>query len=209
MYYSRQNKHIKQLKSLNRLLMIIGFLILILFYPLSFILPITVSFENNLLENLQLLVLILGSIYNLYLIGKSMDKQIGYFHIWCAVLMIFIAFRELSWGRVFFQIGMEENGPVFVPMSDFKWNIEVHVLIVITILFLIIFMLRNVPLSRMFNCHVPYIILFFMILAIIFSYIGDKGLFVGKLQGQIIEEMGELALYVLSVALCIHYHSEL
>ena len=120
-----------------------------------------------------------------------------------------MAFRELSWGRVFYPIDMEDNGPVFISMSDYAWKLEVHVIIVITILFLLIFMLRNLPLSRIFDCHIPYFTIFAMIIAVLFSYVGDHGMLVGKLQGQIIEEMGELAFYLLAFSLCIHYHMEL
>ena len=120
-----------------------------------------------------------------------------------------MAFRELSWGRVFYPIGMEETGAVFIPMSDFPWRIEVHVLIVAVILFLVVFMLRNLPLKRMFHCRLPFLVIFLMLLAVIFSYIGDHGMIIGKLQGQVVEEFNELAFYVLIFALCTHYHREL
>ena len=90
--------------------------------------------------------MVVGSIYNLILMQKALDLQIEYFHIWCAVFMMFMAFRELSWGRVFYPIDMEDNGPVFIAMSDFPWRIEVHVIIALVIIFLAVFMLRNLPL---------------------------------------------------------------
>ena len=209
MYYSKQHKRNKQINLTYKISFIAGILILILAWPLSFALPVSVSFENGFLENLQILILVLGSIYNLVLIHYSIDRQMEYFHIWCAVFMLFMAFRELSWGRVFFPIDMEDNGPVFVPMSDFPYRIEVHVIIVAVILFLIVFMLRNLPIERILHCRFPFLITLAMVVAIGFSYIGDHGMMVGKLQGQIVEEFGELAFYLLMPALCIHYHREL
>ena len=209
MYYSKQHKNKKIFNLIYKYSLIISTIILILALPLSFILPVSISFENNFLENLQVIILLTGSMYNLFLIRQSIDKQIEYFHIWCAVLMIFMAFRELSWGRVFYQIDMEENGPVFIAMSDFVWKIEVHVIIVAAILFLIWFALKNLPLLRMVHCRVPLLVIFMMIVAITFAYIGDHGMVIGKLQGQIIEELGELVFYILIPSLCIHYHREL
>ena len=166
MYYSKQHKYNKKLNFIYRLSLTIGAAILILAWPLSFILPVSISFENGLLENLQIIILLLGSIYNLILIRQSSDRQIEYFHIWCAVFMVFMAFRELSWGRVFYPIGMEDNGPLFIAMSDFQWSTEVHILIVAVILFLTIFMFRNLPLERIFHCHLPFMVIFLMSLAI-------------------------------------------
>lgn len=209
MYYSKQHKQKKNINFVYKWSLIIGSVLIAAALPLSFILPVSVSFENGLIENLQVVALIVGGIYNITLIGKSTDYQVADFHLWCTVLMFFMAFRELSWGRVFYQIGFEATGPVFVDMSNFAWRTEVHILMALVILFLLVFMLRNLPLQRMIRCRLPFTIIFAMILAMSFSYIGDHGMLVGKLQGQIVEEFGELAFYVLIPSLCIHYHREL
>ena len=209
MYYLKQFKHNKEYDFIYRLSLIVGTVILILAWPLSFILPVSISFENALLENLQVIVLILGSIYNLSLVQRSRNRQIEDFHIWCAVLMIFMSFRELSWGRVFYPIDVEKTGPVFVAMSDFTWKNEVHVIMAIIILFLLVFMFKRLPIMRMLHSKIPFLIVFLMIVAAVFSYVGDYGIVVGKLHGQIVEEFGELAFYVLIPALCIHYNREL
>ena len=206
MYYLKQNKDSNTIKLAYRCSICFGILILCVAWPISSVLPVSISFENGFLENLQVIVLILGALYNIFLIRHSPDKQIESFHIWCAVFEFFMAFRELSWGRVFYPIDMEDNGPVFVAMSDFTWHDEVHVIIVLTILFLLLFAFKYLPLKRMLHCSFPFLIIVAMIVAVIFSYIGDHGIIVGKLQGQIVEEFGELAFYCLIPALCIHYH---
>ena len=209
MYYLKRHERNKSNQFMYNLSIITGVIILILAWPLSFILPVSISFENAFLENLQVIVLVLGSIYNLILARQSRYKHVECFHIWCAVLMIFMAFRELSWGRVFYPIDLEETGPVFVAMADFTWRNEVYVMMFMIILFLVVFMLRNLPLGRMLQCRLPILIIFAMIVAVSFSYIGDHEIIVSKFQGQIVEEFGELAFYVLIPALCIHYHREL
>ena len=209
MYYSKQHKQKKNINFVYKWSLIIGSVLIAAALPLSFILPVSVSFENGLIENLQVVSLIVGGIYNITLIGKSTDYQIADFHLWCTVLMFFMAFRELSWGRIFYPIGFEATGPVFVDMSNFEYRIEVHILMAAFILFLLVFMLRNLPLQRMLRCRLPFMIIFAMAVAMAFSYIGDHGMVVGKLQGQIVEEFSELAFYTLIPALCIYYHREL
>ena len=206
MNYSKQHKQMDLIYDLS---LLIGTLLLAAAWPLSFALPVSISFENGPLENLQVVVLVLGGIYNLTLIRQSSDKQLADFHLWCAVFMIFMAFRELSWGRVFYPIKFEKTGPVFVDMANFVWQTEAYAIIGIFIIFLAAFMLRNLPLKRMLHSRFPILIIFAMLMSVIFSYIGDHGMIVGKLQGQIVEEFGELAFYVLIPALCIHYHREL
>lgn len=209
MYYLKQNNDNNSIKPIYRCSICFGILLLCVAWPLSSVLPVSISFENGFLENLQVIILMLGAFYNIFLIHHSSDKQIGDFHIWCAVFEFFMAFRELSWGRVFYPIEMEDSGPAFVAMSDFTWHDEVHVIIVATIIFLLLFALKYLPLKKMLHCSFPILIFVVMIVAVIFSYIGDHGMIVGKLQGQIVEEFGELAFYCLIPALCIHYHRQL
>ena len=82
---------------------IVGIAILILAIPMSFYFPVSMSFENNLIENIQVVVLIISGIYNITLI----HDETKIFNIWCSLLSMLLAFRELSWGRVFYQVGFE------------------------------------------------------------------------------------------------------
>ena len=209
MYYLRQHKHLKKTNIVYNFSLIAGVLLLIVTWPLAFVLPVSVSFENGFLENLQVVVLIFGGIYNFYLINYSVDKQIMAFHRWCSVLCVFMSLRELSWGRIFYQINMEKTGPVFVAMTDYIWRTEAYFVMACFILFLFIYMLKYLPLMRIFYCRLPWSIIIAMIIAATFSYIGDHGMIVGKLKGQIAEEFGELAFYTFIPALCIYYHRQL
>ena len=205
MYYSRQPNH----NYIYNFSLVIGLLILILAVPLSFLLPVSISFENGLLENLQVVVLIFSGLYNLFLTNYTTDKQIKAFNIWCAALSILLACRELSWGRVFYQMRMEATGPVFIDMSNYIYRTEAYIFIVSYMLILLITALLKLPLKKLLRCRFPIMILFIMFVSIMFSYIGDHGIIFGKLQGQIVEEFGELSFYTLIPALCIHYYREL
>lgn len=209
MYYSKQHKHTKSINTVYNRSLAIGILLIVLAIPLSFVLPVSVSFENSWLENLQVVALIAGSIYNFKWIKQSPDYQIADFHLWCTVLMIFMAFRELGWGRVFYPYDFNDKGPVFVGMKDIPWRIEAYTVIALFIIFLTVFMIKKLPLRRIFKCRPPFVLIFFMLLCMVFSYVGDHGYIFGRLQGQIVEEFGELAFYSLIPALCIHYHREL
>ena len=209
MYYSKYHKQRKKKKFMYNLSLVSGVLVLILAWPLSFILPPSAGFENEIIENLQIIVLLFSGIYNLFLTFESTNEKLKSFNLWCSALSIFLACRELSWGRIFYQIGIEKTGPVFVDMSNYIWRTEAYAFIITYMLILFAFMIFKLPLLKMLYCTKPFLIIFLMILAIVFSYIGDHGLIVGKVQGQIIEEFGELAFYSLIPALCIHYCREL
>ena len=205
--YAKQNK--QKIDQIYQFSLMTGIIILILSVPLSFVLSVSVSFENGLIENLQIIVLMFNGILNSTLVNQTSDRQIKAFNIWCAALSIFLACRELSWGRIFYQIGLEANGPVFVDMKNYIWRTEAHIFIIVYLLALTVFMFAKLPLKRMLRCKPPILTLLIMIISVILSYIGDHGIIVGKLQGQVIEEFGELAFYVLIPSLCIHYFREL
>ncbi len=210
MYYLKQNQNTKMLDIIYKLSMSIGILLIVATYPLSFVLPVSVSYEDGPLENLQVVVLILGSIYNFILMRQSINQQVTDFHLWSAVLMLFMSFRELNWGRVFYApYDFNDKGPVFVGMKDFDFRIEAYITIALFIIFLLTFAYKRLPIRKILRCPLPSIIVIFMVIAMIFSFVGDAGLIVGRQMGQIVEECAELAFYIMIPALCIHYRREL
>lgn len=184
---------------------IFGIGILILAYPLASVLPVSTSFENGLIENFQVLILFLDGIYFIVL---SQKKYQQIFCLWSAVLSLFMMCRELSWGRVFFQTGANDFGPFFVTMKNYLWRTEAYVFMT-TIVAVLLIMLRRLPVKKIFRLPPPPNVIFFMVLAIIFSFIGDKGIFIDKLNGQILEELSELGFYSLMPALFLHYYRRL
>lgn len=210
MYYFKRNQNTKMVDTVYKMSMAIGILLIVAAYPLSFVLPVSVSYEDGPLENLQVVALILGSIYNFILMRQSTKQQSSDFHLWSAVLMLFMTFRELNWGRVFYDpYDFNDKGPVFVGMKDFDFQIEAYITIALFIIFLLTFAYKRLPIRKILRCPLPRVIIFFMVTAMIFSFVGDVGLIVGRQMGQIVEECAELAFYVMIPALCIHYRREL
>ena len=89
-------------------------LCLFLCYPLSLVIPLEWSWENGIIENAQVLVLLAG----LVLAGRAWERSpkdgaamLGL----CAMPVWFLlAARELSWGAVFLPpLGFGPEGPVF------------------------------------------------------------------------------------------------
>ena len=209
MYYSKQHKHTKNINTIYYWSLSIGILLIVAAIPLSFVLPVSVSFENSWLENLQVVALIVGGIFNFKLIRQSSDHQIADFHIWSTVMTAFMTFREVSWGRVLYPYTFNDKGPVFVGMKDFAWKTEAQTLIILFIAFLVVFGLRRLPWKRLLRCRLPFLIMVLMLICVVFSKCGDHGFILGRLQGQIVEEFAELAFYTMIPALCIHYRREL
>ena len=209
MEYFNQNKLIKNIDNIYNWSLKAGILLIVAAIPLSFVLPVSVSFENSWLENLQVVALIAGCIFNAKLIRQSSDRQLADFHIWNTVMTAFMAFREVGWGRVLYPYTFNDKGPVFVGMKDFAWKTEAQTLIVLFIAFLIVFGLMRFPWKKILRCRPPFLIILLMLICVVFSKGGDHGFILGRLQGQIVEEFGELAFYTMIPALCIYYRREL
>ena len=89
-------------------------LCLLLCYPLSLVIPLAWSFENGIIENAQVAVLLAG----LVLAGRAWrlgSKDGAAMLGLCALPVWFLlASRELSWGAVFLPpLGFGPEGPVF------------------------------------------------------------------------------------------------
>ena len=91
----------------------------VIFIGLSFVLPIEYSYENHFLENLEVVILFLGIVI---CIGKIRDFILYdsiKFYVASIIIYILMIGRELSWGRVFYPIGMDKNGEqIFVKVHE-------------------------------------------------------------------------------------------
>ena len=89
----------------------------IILIPLSFVLPIECSYENHLLENLEITVLFTGIILSIYKIVHT--NKFNKFYISCSIFYFVMILRELSWGRVFYPIGLKNNGEeIYMSIHD-------------------------------------------------------------------------------------------
>ena len=180
-----------------------AFAAVILSVPLALILPVEISFENAFLENAQVAVLIFAALLIIFFSNKN--RQLKWFNRLFAMILTLIALRELSWGRVFFPIGREDLGWVFVSMADYKYRLLVYIFLTVYILAMIFILIRFVPVKKILLSRQPVAAFAVMFMAAIFSYIGDHSIFISKECGQILEEFDELILYMTLPATNFYY----
>ncbi|WP_298703721.1 hypothetical protein [uncultured Veillonella sp.] len=98
----------------NNIITIVAFILAI---PLGVILPSHYFWENGLIENLEALVL-LGASCMAFIWTKRSEGNLSYFFFACALLFLVAFGRELSWGRVFYPVGMNGEGPTFASIKE-------------------------------------------------------------------------------------------
>lgn len=76
----------------------------------SFYLPIEYSFENHIMENSEVVILAAGFLLMARRCKYALTKAAKKLWTGCALLYMVMIMRELSWGRVFFPVGVRENG---------------------------------------------------------------------------------------------------
>ena len=148
----------------------------VIFIGLSFVLPIEYSYENHFLENLEVVILFLGIVI---CIGKI---------------------RELSWGRVFYPIGMDKNGEqIFVKVHELWYGSVVYPMV--GILILIVLILLGVYFYQSRRQGICWYIplgefLFFIVISILSQCVFDRGLVQFGNYNQLLEESCEIIAYI-------------
>ena len=183
-----------------KIYVVLAFIAVILSIPLAFVLPVEWSFENGFIENAQVIILIARAIWIL-----KIRSPIKWFQRFYAAGMVLIALRELSWGRVFFLLEMEKLGPVFVSMADYEYRVYVYILLTIYVSAMLIMLIRFVPVREIISCSQPLATFGIIFMAVLLNYIGDKGLFIGKVRGQILEESNELIIYITLTVVALYW----
>ncbi len=190
----------------------VTFAAILLSFPLAFVLPVEISFENAVLENIQVIVLIATTILNLLLCGKGMERDVKFFHVSIAGIALLLVMRELSWGRVFFPEGIEESGPVFVDMSDYPFKIPVFIFVTLYVIALATLIFKHFPLKKLLRSELPIAGLIILTLTGILQYTAEHKpgiLRMNRLEGQIFEEFNELFFYSTLPGICIYLNKSL
>ena len=190
------------MKSLYGIYLGIIFAAMVLSVPLAFVLPVEWSFENGLIENAQVAVLILGAVLTLTI--KS-SAQMKWFRRFFAAGLFLMALRELSWGRVFFPVDMEDFGEVFVSMADYPYRIPVYIFLAIYGAAMLFVLIKFVPVKKILLSRQPLAAFALILATIILAHIGDKGRLIDKAHGQILEELNELLMYLLLLVINFYY----
>jgi hypothetical protein len=172
----------------------------IIFIGLSFVLPIEYSYENHFLENLEVVILFLGIVI---CIGKIRDFILYdsiKFYVASIIIYILMIGRELSWGRVFYPIGMDKNGEqIFVKVHELWYGSVVYpivgILILIALILLVVYFYQS---RRQGICwYIPLgEFLFFIVTSILSQCVFDRGLVQLGNYNQLLEESCEIIAYI-------------
>lgn len=172
----------------------------IIFIGLSFVLPIEYSYENHFLENLEVVILFLGIVI---CIGKIRDFILYdsiKFYVASIIIYILMIGRELSWGRVFYPIGMDKNGEqIFVKVHELWYGSVVYPMV--GILILIVLILLGVYFYQSRRQEICWYIplgefLFFIVTSILGQCVFDRGLVQFGNYNQLLEESCEIIAYI-------------
>lgn len=188
---------------------VVGLLAPLALVPPAMLLPIEISFENGPIENFQVILLFGSSFFALSLMLRSSSQSARSFDLFCALLFLLLGVRELSWGRVFYPIGVDEKGPVFVSIADYAWRLEAHAFMIIVGASMLYLLVRRIPLGLMLIHPLPRTLLTSVFVCVLVQYFGEHGWLIGKAHGQVLEELSETIIYALQPALCSYYHSVL
>ena len=177
----------------------------IIFIALAFVLPIEYSYENHFLENLEVVILFLGIVI---CIGKIRDFILYdsiKFYVASIIIYILMIGRELSWGRVFYPIGMDKNGEqIFVKVHELWYGSVVYPMV--GILILIVLILLGVYFYQSRRQGICWYIplgefLFFIVTSILGQFVFDRGLVQFGNYNQLLEESCEIIAYI-SLVFC-------
>lgn len=172
----------------------------VIFIGLSFVLPIEYSYENHFLENLEVVILFLGIVI---CIGKIRDFVLYdsiKFYVASIIIYILMIGRELSWGRVFYPIGLDKNGEqIFVKVHELWYGSVVYP--VVGILILIALILLGVYFYQSRKQRICWYIplgefLFFIVTSILSQCVFDRGLVQIGNYNQLLEESCEIIAYI-------------
>lgn len=185
----------------------IGLLLLaVIFIVLAFILPIEYSYENHLLENLEVVILTLGLVLNIKMIFNTKLYDSIKFYIASAIIYLLMIGRELSWGRVFYPIGIDNNGEqIFVKVQELWYGAVVYpivgILIIVALILLGYFGYQCRKKGIRVDIPLETVVLFF-IMSILSQCVFDRGLIhILANYNQLLEENCEILAYI-SLVIC-------
>lgn len=174
------------------------FLYLLLIYPLSGMLPDWASFENGPLENAQVIVLLGGALLCIHFSHYSQGSPTHGMWLPSAVVFLILAFRELSWGRVFMVKGYSAIGEPIIPgSSEMPFHTAIHVGVGIVAVLCLYFLIRYAPWKRIFReIRLPWAQLALIVICIALNTLGDHHAMFHTMRDQLIEELAELLMYL-------------
>lgn len=162
-------------------------------------LPLTWGWENGPLEWSQVVILATGALLTGYWWQEAISSR--RFHharlfAWAMPLWLLMIGRELSWGRVFFQAGLDPiEGPYFISVAQLpygKFVYPVLAIIILSWLFAVIkYKLYAIPYELFRQGRFPTGEFILVILSFVTAYIAEQ-----HLHKAIMEELVECVAYL-------------
>lgn len=172
-------------------------LLCIFLFPAAALLPQEYFFENNYVENLQAVLLGIAFFISIWQVRISLRSECKHFWRGASALWFIAFWRELSWGRVFYSVGMNESGPKFVGIHDLWYGEVVYPLLAAALLYMFyqFYKARKYVSASLNGIDRAHLVLFFIMLS--FSQlVFEKGVITALAPySQPLEEMAELIAY--------------
>lgn len=175
----------------------LGWIYLLLLYPLEMFLPSWMGNENGLLENLQMLWLFGGFAYafNFRLKSKLPPRMA----LWNAGIIYFflLGMREISWGRAILQ---HADGRAYTYSDMGIFGQLVHPFIVVLIIAMLYFIYKGRLLELLYKLKVPAKSFVLLLLFIFASWVAERKGWLG-FRGEVAEELSEFGAYMMMFCL--------
>lgn len=170
----------------------------VIFIGLSFVLPIEYSYENHFLENLEVVILFLGIVICIGEIRDFILYDSIKFYVASIIIYILMIGRELSWGRVFYPIGMDKNGEqIFVKVHELWYGSVVYPMVGILIVLILLGVYFYQSRRQGICWYIPLgEFLFFIVTSILGQCVFDRGLVQFGNYNQLLEESCEIIAYI-------------
>lgn len=179
--------------------------IVVCLLPQAFILPIEASYENHVLENLEVGILSIGLITMLYKVYIMKIKILKLFYLACGIFYLIMIARELSFGRVFYPIGVNANGEqIFINIHQLWYGAIVYPIIAILVMIALFLMIKTYKFAQAdeWLCQVPrYSILMCISMLFLSQVVFEKNMIISLANyAQLLEECTEILAYCSLVA---------
>ncbi|MGI6093670.1 MAG: hypothetical protein ACOYD5_11990 [Negativicutes bacterium] len=160
-------------------------------------LPPEWGWENGVIEWSQVIILSLGLIL-------SWNKSSSSFGLFATPVWLIMIGRELSWGRVFFPIGIDQAGPYFPSLKELWYGPAVYptvtVILLIWLWAIIKYKLYMIPIRMIKQGGFPWTNLLLVFLSAVTAYVSEK-----HLDRPVSEEFCELIAYIGLVVLSLEF----
>ncbi len=177
--------------------------IAVCFFTASFFLPIEYSFENHFLENFEVVVLIVGMCLSVYKFKEKNRQITGVtkpFYAGCGILFFIMILRELSWGRVFYPIGVKPNGEeLYMSVHNIWYGEFIYPIVALLAIGAVFCLIKSYMYCKRHEIvwDVPIIhFIYFVVMMVISQCVFEKEI-IGFLNpyNQLLEESAELTAY--------------